>query len=524
MGAVIGFSYDERARHPILGLVPRFAAIDVGSNASRLMIVQAKSHDRVKVFRTSRAPVRLGHSVFQTGELDDETVNYSVETLRAFAGMMEDANVDGYRAVVTASVRGARNGGDLIERARREAGITLDAIDGVEEARLVALAMQSRMNFVGRSLLLDLGGGSLELTELNEERIAHSVSLPIGTVRLLEAYLERGAAVSEEGEHLVVEHIERVLAPHRRRVARPGWSQLVGSGGNLEAIARFCPAKAGRNAAIDVPAAVELQKELAAIPPAERMARYEMKPDRADVIVPALYVVTMLAEMAGVDRITVPGVGLKEGIVDEQVQRHYRLWDVALERDKLLTAAVGLGRRYHFDERHGTQVAGFAMDLFDATRDVHGLGDEEGTLLMMAALLHDVGDFVAPGSHHKHSQYIIDNSEIMGVSREDRHLVALIARYHRRSHPDVRHSDFKALGERQQEIVRKLAGVLRIADALDRSHVSKVEGFDVQVKREKVALTVHARDDISLELWTVERKADLFEEALGRKLIATQAR
>lgn len=484
----------------------------------RLLVVQATDPQRVSTFRSMRVPVRLGHSVFQTGRLDPESIEKGVQAMRQFADAMEQAGVEGYRAVVTASARGAKNASELLDRVRDEAGITLSAVDGVEEARLVTLAVRTKMRLDGRALLMDLGGGSLELTEVDRGQTKHTVSLPIGTVRLLEAFLsDDGTPVTVKQDRLVMEYLDRMLEPQRKWLKRRAWTVVAGTGGNLEASADLCPVAdpALGLPTIDVTAAREALVNLASMSPKKRGKEFGLKPDRADVIVPALYVITHVAKLAGATQIVAPNVGLKDGIVAELVAKHYRVWDYSRERDKLLASALQLGRRYHFDERHAMRVTAIALELFDGLKSLHGLGRKDREVLRLAALLHDVGDFVNPSGHHKHSQYIIENSEVMGLPPDERRTIALVARYHRKAHPSERHAAYRGLSEELQASVRKLAAILRVADAFDRGHRSKVEKVAVTHRKGVVHLRVHAEEDTSIEVWTAERKSDLMSEVFG---------
>jgi exopolyphosphatase/guanosine-5'-triphosphate,3'-diphosphate pyrophosphatase len=203
--------------------------------------------------------------------------------------------------------------------------------------------------------------------------------------------------------------------------------------------------------------------------------------------VPALQVVTRIASLAKVKAIVAPGVGVKDGILTELIAKHYRVWDYGTERDKLLAAGLQLGRRYHFDERHAMRVSALALEFFDGTQSIHGLSDEDRSVLRLAALLHDVGDFLNPSGHHKHSEYIIESSEVMGLPFERRQIIAQVARYHRRSFPTTRHPKFKALDEDTRERVRRLAAILRVADALDRGHRSKVDKLSIVRRRQDAA-------------------------------------
>ncbi len=498
--------------------MPRFAAIDVGSNASRLLIVSAKDPEVLRTVTSKRIPVRLGHSVFQTRRLDLNTIDESVAAMREFAELMESEEVTSYRALVTASARAAKNSDILLERVRDEAGISLKAIDGIEEARLVSLAIGAAMHVPEPGLLMDLGGGSLELSHLGSAE-DFTVSLPIGTVRLLEAFLQHGQPVSDAQEKLLEDSLRRTLKPHRRDLKGGGWKTLVGSGGNLSCAARLCPADDQLGVpAIDIPDAVELLEELRHMPAAERAKKYSLRRDRADVIVPALYVITRVAKLLGVDRIEVPGVGLKEGIARELVSKHFRVWDYSKVDGDLAKAALLLGRRYHFDERHAEQVARLSLSIYDALAGVHDLGQKSRAILHLAALLHDIGDFVSDRSHHKHSQYIIENSDLMGLSSDDRRMVALVARYHRRAAPTPRHAAYAALSSGNRDRVKTLAAILRVADALDRGHQGKVQRMNVRVQRRMVTLDVTSERDLALENWSVERKTELFQNVFGRSV------
>lgn len=498
----------------------RFASIDMGSNASRLTIVDARAPDHVEELSYIRVPVRLGHSVFLTGQLDPKMIDFAVVTLRKFAEAIEDAQVERYRAVVTASAREADNGAELVRRARSEAGIVLDSIDGIEEARLVRLAVQRRIRFgSARALLMDLGGGSLELTEIEDGKQGFSTSLEIGTVRLLESFLKNGEPVKKEQEKLLVEYLERMLGPVWSELGRKPYDVVCGTGGNFEAIAALAPSRRkGPLKAIDVARASALLPRIAKLSATERRVAYDLRADRADVIVPALYVLRAVALAARVSEVIAPGVGLKDGIVAELIDKHFRVWDYRREEDNVVQSAINLGRRYHFDEKHALQVARLAGDLFDALEPLHKLGLKERMLLRVAALLHDVGDFVHFASHHKHSQYIIEHSDLMGLSPESRNVIGCVARYHRRALPSTKHLSFSKLSPADRVLVRKLSAVLRLADALDREHRSKVRTVKAEIGRAQVTLHVKGEGDLSLEVWTAERKAGAFQQTYRKPL------
>jgi hypothetical protein len=227
---------------------------------------------------------------------------------------------------------------------------------------------------------------------------------------------------------------------------------------------------------------------------------------------------TAAAESLGASEVVTPGVGLKDGILAELVKRSFSVWDERGEQAEVEAEAVELGRKYRFDEAHAKHVAGLATSLFDQFADLHRLGTEERTLLRLAAILHDAGDFIGFESHHKHTYYLIVNSDLMGVSPANREVIANVARYHRKSLPDLSHPGYRKLDRRERTVVRKLAALLRVADAFDREHQGKVQDIHVRITPGRIGLRAtpnpaNAADvDLSLERWTAQRKADLMEE------------
>src|SRR5579872_387465 len=360
--------------------MPRFAAVDVGSNALRLRIVEASapSHgpkaqlplipdreggDPWHEVATLRSPVRLGAEVFVSGRLAPASIGQACDALREFRGEMDKAKVSAYRAIATSAVREAKNGATLVERARREAGIELETIEGIEEARLIQLAVTRRVP-IGehRALLVDVGGGSTELTLLEHGKTVFTMSLPLGTVRMLEAYLKGAKTVDRRRERLLEEAINRALGEAVPQLGNV--DVLVGTGGNVDTLWDLCPAK-GTARAIDVAAARTLFKKMCAIPSSERRDVYQLRPDRADTIVPATAIFLRIAYVLKLTTILAPAVGLAAGVLEELVDKFFHVWDAAGEEQRMLDACTRLGRRYHFDEPHARQVCRFAAQLFD---------------------------------------------------------------------------------------------------------------------------------------------------------------
>ncbi|WP_437752664.1 Ppx/GppA phosphatase family protein [Sorangium sp. So ce1389] len=527
----------------------RLAAIDIGSNAIRLRIVDvdppalgafgagwdtalagpssgAPDAPRFHPFRdvhADRASVRLGHDVFTKGRLEPGVIGAACEALRRFRTAMDAAKVDRYRAVATSAAREAQNGDLFVERAAREAGVHIEVIEGVEEARLVQLAVRERVPLGERTaLLVDIGGGSTELTLLRGRGALFSRSLPVGTVRMVETFLEDRRPVNAGHRRLVEEYVDRVMVEATREIMEllgPGSvvDLLVGTGGNIETLADLCPVPSGaaEGRAIDVAAMSRLLDEMAPKTPEERAQIYGLRPDRADTIVPAATILSRIARAFAQPLIVAPGVGLKEGVLVDLAHVHFLGPDFRGEAAAVTDACTRLGRRYHFDEQHGALVARFAERLFDDLAPRHRLGQRDRILLRAAALLHDVGDFVRYEGHHKHSYYIIINSDLMGLTQEERAIVANIARYHRKSPPSMEHDNFRALSRDARAKVKTMASILRIADALDREHRAKVAEVSGRIEADTLVLEVQGGEDRALEEWTVVAKAGMLRDALG---------
>lgn len=513
--------------------MPRFAALDLGSNALRLRIVEAQAgmpgREQLSLLPEGgasgwrevvslRAPVRLGAEVFLTGKLAAASIGQATSALREFRQSMDDAKVDAYRATATSAVREASNGATLVERARREAGIELEVIEGMEEARLIQLAVTRRLNLAEkRALLVDVGGGSTELTYLDKGRSKWAISLPIGTVRLLEMFVRKPLAIDRRRQTLLFEGVDRVLAEAVPVLKKMPFDFVVGTGGSVDTLSELCALKgghAGYPRAVDVGVMKTLLGRLFAMTPEQRKETFGLRPDRADTIVTAASIFLRVAETFGATAIVAPGVGLKEGILEELVDRYFDRWDKEADASAVIDGCIRLGKRYGFDQAHGELVATLATSLFDAMADYHGFGDRERLLLRAAAMLHDVGDYVRYDGHHKHSYYLIQNSDIMGLTPDERAVVANVARYHRKSPPDPSHPNFRDLDKDARTKVRGLAAILRIADALDREHLGKVQSLKAEIdpKARRLNLVVTGDEHRELEEWTVRHKSELFRD------------
>lgn len=499
----------------------RLAAVDVGSNAIRFLAAEFRALGEYEVLEEERVAVRLGHDVFLTGRLAPDAVDAAVQAISRFRGRMEALGISHYRAVATSATREARNGAELVARVRREAGIELEMITGQEEARLVYLTVANRIPLGDdRWITVDVGGGSVEVSLVDSSGILWSESHVMGSVRLLE---ELSSAGDDPGrfQRLLREYAATLQIPIIAQHWKPRGT--IATGGNAEALARLAGFEATRGKVAAVPlgtlrGVVELLSKMSY---KQRVEQLGLREDRADVILPAGMIYERVATVARADELLVPSVGLKDGILidlAEDLASHEAHED---RKDRQAVAgSLALGRRYLFDEAHALQVSRLAASLFDQLGKVHKMGAAERRMLLAAAVLHDIGAFVGYKKHHKHSLYLIANSEVPELTQRETDIVANLARYHRKGVPAEHHEAFTALPPDDREVVVKLASILRIADALDREHLQAVRGVTAKVTRGgRLKLELDADGDLLLERWALRRKGDLFASTFGLEVV-----
>lgn len=490
------------------------AAIDVGTNAVRLELARVLPDGSLETLHTERDPVRPGEGVFTSGYLGDQVAGRLLATLRRYAALCRrhEARV---RAVATSALREAKNREEIVRRVKREAGLTLEVISGREEARLICLGVLHGKPARQRSLCIDLGGGSTEFIDARGEVPRALYSVDVGAVRLTELFQLSGE-VGKKKLRLVRDFARELMAealPHRIAGAP---KHVIGSSGTIGAVVGFSRSEGVGHATTDeITWAVE---ELADLDLDERRKHFD--PKRAEVVVAGAVILEAALKHLGVERITAVDQGLREGLLYDLLRRRKPDdFDPSLGE-----AAVSFGRKLGFGEAHARQVARLALALFDGLARLHELPKRARTWLEVAALLHDVGHVVSHQKHHRHSQYLISNADLAGLSDHERMLTALIARFHRRSPPDPSHELLKALDGMDARIVRRCATMLRVADSLDRSHHQPVRRIALSVQKRTVRLHVDAAAPLDLERWDVEHEGALFHDVFDRRLIVVSKR
>ncbi len=500
--------------------MPVIAAIDVGSNALRLAVGSVNEDRRLKILETAREAVRLGSDVFKHGSISERSLGNLAEAMNRFRDICRSHQASITVAIGTSALREARNRDMVIDAVLRRTGVELTAIGPEEEARLVHLAVSKAVDLRGkRAVIIDIGGGSMEATLTDDGRIMAVECFLAGPVRLLQKIDQNKAG--EQKFQKMVREFTATYGQRLEKMSAGGRIDLaVGVGGNIEALGALRQDLLGKKSpkSLDVDELDRLVKLLSSHDLQARVEKLGLNPDRADVIVPASIVLRETLLRLGADRMNIPGVGLREGLLYDIISE---LFDEATSRhrEQAVNSAMQLGRKYGFDEPHALTVARYALLLFDAAQQMHGLDRQHRDLLEVAALLHDVGQFISANGHHKHSYYLIMSSPIVGLNARQREMIANIARYHRKASPSVHHQNFQRLDSKDRVAVSKLAAILRLADGLDAEHAALVQNVEIECGRQKLKLRLKGRGDLLLAKWSVDKKANLFEEVFGAEVV-----
>jgi exopolyphosphatase/guanosine-5'-triphosphate,3'-diphosphate pyrophosphatase len=496
--------------------MPTFAAIDVGSNAIRLAIGTASDDRKVTVVENLREAVRLGQDVFTVGVFSEQTIDSAVEAFVRFRAAIDTRGAQWTRAVATSATREAMNRDLFIDRIAQASGIDVAVIEPDEEARLIQLAVEDRVDLRGSlAMLVDIGGGSTEITVSKDGKILTTESFKMGAVRLLQV-LEGKKHGEKQFNQLVREYVDASQKKLKKEIGNEKIDLCVGTGGNIETLGDLRCEILGKekNTVLGVDELDTLVRRLIGTSFEERVSQLRLRPDRADVIVPAAIVLQRILKQAGAEEVIIPRVGLKDGLLMDMVQELYG-GKKSTQRDQVLSSAMQIGRKYAFDEQHGLTVAKFAAHLFDETRPLHNLPAEYRLLLEVAALLHDIGGFVGMAEHHKHTLYLLNVTPIIGLTTAQTAIVANVARYHRKSQPKPQHDAYRLLSAKDRVVVTKLASLVRLADAMDNEHAAKVTEISVEYRKPRFVIRLHGEGDLLLEKWALLKKSQMFEDTFS---------
>jgi exopolyphosphatase / guanosine-5'-triphosphate,3'-diphosphate pyrophosphatase len=504
------------------------AAIDAGSNALRLSVARAYSALDIEPVHTERYSLRLGESVFLRHRFTEDIFKKAAKAFHHFHEVMDEFGVTRYRAVATSATREAHNRQAFVHTIKQRSGINLEVINAAEESRLGREAVIAALGpETPLRCIVDLGGGSLELSILHDHTVEQAAQLPVGTVRLMTTLNIPGVIRPAQCEQ-VRRYVRALL--DSKLVPRPnlGESIAVALGGNAETLATVAPGP--RQHGLQ---SLELSLLRARLPDIlkrsvrERMKAYAVRRDRADVMGIAAITFITLGRYLNLRSFAIPGVGIREGILQEIAREAFSRKEPhrynAASR-QMIVGTRSFARRLEYDQRHAEHVRELSILLFDQLQPVHHLPAQSRVLLEAGALLHDTGHMISHRGHHKHGEYLALNGDIQGLEGRDRAVVAALVRYHnRKSVPAGHHAAYSSLNSADQRIVRRLAAILRIAEALDHSHRQRVLKLRASFQRGAVGLQVHARGDAAEDLRDASRSAELFENEFHVRLYFRQS-
>ncbi len=495
----------------------RVAVIDIGSNTARLIVMQSQPGFAYRLIDEIREVVRLRQGM-GPGGMTEEAMERGLSTLRLFKRFCDTTGVDCILATATSAVRDASNGPEFIERVRRATGLTLRLLSEEEEAYYGAVGAMNEAP-ISAGYVLDIGGGSLQLCRIVDNRFDRGVSFPLGSLALTERYVHSDPPADNEFARIRSE-VERCLSKVDW-LKKPEAGPLIGLGGtirNLAAVSaarRVYPLSTLHGYQLTLRSVEKSINHLRQLPLRKRLRTDGLAPDRADIILAGALTLKVVMERLEAAELTVSVSGLREGVFLEQFWRHL---PYPIIPDPRHFGVLNMARNYGYDKRHANHVRFLAGRLFQRLVALHGYGGAELDLLDAAALLHDIGTVISYEGHHHHSQTLITYNGLPGFDPREIALIALLTRYHRKGTPTI--EPFRSiLREDDERLLSMLSAILRMAEFLERGRNGIIDDITVTLSDELIRLTLIAEEYPAVELWEAERNATpLMEEAFQRNV------
>ena len=512
-----------------MSTAPRLAAVDIGTNSIRLVIAEVQPDGSYRVLDEDREMSRLGRGLYTAGRIAEAPFDQSLAALGRMKAIADGYGVMDLRAIATSAVREATNGQEFIREAWRRTRVRVEVVSGDEEARLAFRSVARHYELDGRlAAIVDIGGGSAEVILAAGGVVEQMFSLPLGAVRLTEQHVKSDPLRPKHWRALR----RAIDAAIEEGIGKPAFvaEVMIGSGGTFTNLAEMAQAErdghvtGARDYILSSADLKRLVDRLRETPLEGRRRIPGMNPQRADIIVAGAAVVSRLARRFDTQRVLVNDRGVRDGVLLGMI-------DDLTGGTKPRTAAADrmegvrrFARACRSNERHCEHVAKVAVLLFDALRDAYALPPAGQDILTAAALLHDIGYLIHHEQHHKHAYHLIMNGDLRGFSAREVELIANVARYHRRAFPKKAHPNLSRLDKGERRLVRRLAGILRVADGLDRTHGQLVTGLRCRVGDGWVRIRVTATSDPAIDLEDAKRKAGLLERAFQAELSLVSAR
>jgi exopolyphosphatase/guanosine-5'-triphosphate,3'-diphosphate pyrophosphatase len=497
------------------------AAIELGSHALSMKIVEIGKNMEIKTLESLRKPVDLGRDTFATGWVSFETLVETCEILKGFKKLMLEYNVKIYRAVATTAVREAANRDYIVDQIKLKSGLDIDVIDNSTERYFAYNALREHLPNYKEirkegCVIVDIGFGSSQVYILSNDRLEASLNIKLGPLRVREILSDlEGRTLNFPG--VLEEFVEGKIDTVDFFKNQEAISNIVLIGGDVKMLSKLnLRINRGKKMSFIMKKNFdEIYKEMLYKSPQFIMRELDLPRSSAEILIPTMMIFKKIFDKTAADKFYTPLVTIMDGlIIDIFRNRMYGDGDDGLEEDAL-SLARSIAAKFHYDEEHARDVEDKCLILFDETRKLHGLGKRERLILQLAAILHDSGKFISLNEHYIQSYNIVLASEIPGITKEEQKIIANVARYHSGLAPETGHANFASLDESSKLVVGKLSAIIRIADALDRSHKQKVREMKVEWENSRLIIRVEAAQDALLEEWTFDAKAEFFKVVFG---------
>jgi exopolyphosphatase/guanosine-5'-triphosphate,3'-diphosphate pyrophosphatase len=518
------------AASPVRSPPKLVAVVDIGATSIRMAIAEIGVGGQIRTLEKVAQAVSLGRDTFTQGTIDPATTEECVQVLKSYRQLLDEYNIrqpEQIHVVATSAVREAVNRSSFLQRIFVATGFHVEPFDEAAVNRVTFLGVQpllerEPMLANGDAMIVEVGGGSTEVLVVYSGNVAYAQTYRLGSLRLRKT-LEAYHAPSVKERDLMESQIQRIVDHLREHMPEAGVLTMIALGGDVRYAASEMVTDWEPDSLARLPVA-DLQKftdELLAMSVDELVHQRRLAYSDAETVGPALLAYVKLAQALSLDSILVSSINLRDGLIKAMVVQE--AWTETFV-NQIIRSAVDFGRRFGFGEEHARHVAGLSKTLFRALQPEHQLDSRYEVILYVAALLHDIGNAVSARSHHKHSMYLINHGELFGLSREDVLLAALVARYHRRSSPKPIHEGYASLDWKRRINVAKLAAILRVADALDRSNSQRIKELHCSRERGRLVIWVSGADDLSLEQIALRQKASLFKEIFGMPVLLRNTR
>lgn len=505
--------------------VKRIAAIDLGTNSFHAVIVDVYSDGSFYTIDKLKEMVLLAEKGV-ADRLSDAAMDRGLEALKKIKTLCDHQGAEQILAYATSAIREAKNGGEFTQRVIDEVGVKIRAIPGRLEAELIGLAVQHGIQLPDDpSLIMDIGGGSVEYILADRNSFYHLSSKKIGVARMTARFIDHDP-ISEKEISTLIEHFRENLTDVAQAFAQHRGADLIGSSGTMENIGLMISYMNEKSPNLSVNELKFTAKEffdfydkVIGMNAKQRAKLKGLDEKRIELLPAGLVLVKYILQTFGIKEVKISAQALREGIIIRYIQKELKdLSKAPIVEDPRKRSVLELVNKCDWHEAHSRHVAKLSLQIYDEFKDELGLTDQDRELLEYAAWMHDIGYYISHRKHHKHALYIIRNSDLMGFKEDEIEIMANVARYHRRSTPKKRHPHFKHMSPENKERVKKLSGIIRVADGLDRSHYQNVRGLDIVKEEKTITIKISTEADPQLEIWGAMRKSSLFEEVTQKKL------